>query len=71
MSNTDFRKIWYVSVRQTSQLRFLSQTYTKQDYRILVHRTLGLCIMQNIDKITNDSLFWNIYPQDVRTDLRD
>jgi len=55
MSNTDFRKIWYVYVRQTGRLWFCSHTYTKKDGGILVHPTNGFCIQQNIDKITSDS----------------
>jgi len=55
MSNTDFRKIWYVYVRQTGQLRFFSHTYTKKDSRILVHPMNGFCILQNVDRITSDS----------------
>jgi len=59
MSNTVFRKMWYVSVRRKSQLRFLRHTYTKKDDRILVRRTHGLCIIQNIDKITSNRFVLN------------
>jgi hypothetical protein len=53
MFNTDFRKIWYVYVRQTGQLRFFSHTYTKKGGRILVHPLYGFCILQNRNKITS------------------